>query len=293
MIEYQCVIILPFSIGFLVADQNLPLSSIDTPVSDLPLVSVFMPVYNQAHYVAASLDSVINQTYENFEIVISDDCSHDLTPIIVKQYAEKYPDKIRFYKLSNENLGNKHFELLLKQCKGDYVCMFSGDDIMYPEKIKKQMYDVLRLGLSFHGHSVDCINASGQIFSEMGTTENRFFRSNSSLILNGNPTAGCSWLVRRSFAHFNQSLGFLHDLDMVIKVLGAGRLGYICVEKLGAYRVTNTSWSKNLSWNDYLRSYTNLLKAWIQSKMYSECVWLVLRVLVRLPKLPLKILKMK
>ena len=258
-----------------------------------PLVSVFMPVYNHELYVVSALNSVLNQTYENFEIVISDDCSHDLTPIIVKQYAEKHPDKIRFYKLSNENLGSKHFELLLKQCKGDYVCMFSGDDIMYPEKIEKQMHDVLRLGLSFHGHSVDCINASGQIFSEMGATENLFFRNNGSLILNGNPTAGCSWLVRRSFAHFNQSLGFLHDLDMVINVLGAGRLGYVSTDKLGAYRITETSWSRNLNWKDYFNAYFNLTKAWFQSKMYSECLWLTLRALIRLPKLPLKISRMK
>ena len=262
-------------------------------VSKYPLVSVFMPVYNQELYITAALDSVLCQTYQNYEIVISDDCSHDLTPVIVGQYAEKFPEKIRFHKLSNHNLGGRHFELLLKECKGDYVCMFAGDDIMYPEKIQRQMDDVQRFGLSFHGHSVDCIDEFGVTFSEMGAPKDQFNRGNCKLILNGIPAAGCSWLVKRSHAKFDQSLGFLHDFDMVIRVLRAERLGYICTEKLGAYRVTKKSWSRNLNWRNYLRSYSNLLNVWLKSKMYSECVWLILRVLARLPARALKLLKLK
>lgn len=281
------------SAGEVVIDQNSALNINDEQDDNQPLVSVFMPVYNQELYIAAALDSILSQTYKNYEIVISDDCSRDLTPIIVKQYADKFPEKIRFYKLSNENLGSRHFELLLKQCKGEYVCLFSGDDIMYPEKIKQQMNDVLRFGLSFHAHSVDCIDGQGVIFSEKLALKNQFFKGNSNFIVNGTPTAGCSWLVKRSLAKFDQSLGFLHDLDMVICALRDKRLSYVCAEKLGAYREIETSWSKNLNWKDYLRAYSNLTKAWIKSKMYSECLWLALRVLLRLPKLPFKIAKMK
>jgi teichuronic acid biosynthesis glycosyltransferase TuaG len=274
-------------------NQDKPLAVNEAQVIRQPLVSVFMPVYNQEQYIAAALDSILKQAYENYEIVISDDCSHDLTPIIVQQYADKFPEKIHFYKLSNKNLGSKHFELLLKQCKGDYVCLFAGDDIMYPEKIKRQMDDVLRFGLSFHGHSVDCINELGAIFSEMRVPNDQFFSSNGNFIINGIPTAGCSWLVKRSHAKFDHNLSFLHDFDMVIRVLRGRSLGYICTEKLGAYRVTETSWSRNLKWKDYLRAYLNLTKAWMQSKMYTECLWLVLRILIRVVKLPLKILEKK
>ena len=270
-------------------DQDKYSTENEVQVSAQPLVSVFMPVYNQEFYVAAALESALKQTYKNYEIVISDDCSDDSTPIIVKQYADKFPEKIRFYKLSNENLGTRHFELLLKKCKGDYVCMFSGDDIMYPEKIRRQMDDVLQFRLSFHGHSVDCIDGLGGIFSEMGVPKDRIFSSNSNFIVNGVPVAGCSWLVKRSHAGFDKSLSFLHDFDMVIRTLQNKRIGYVCSEKLGAYRVTENSWSRNLNLQSYFRAYFNLTKAWIQSRMYSECLWLVLRLLVRLPKLKLKI----
>lgn len=250
-----------------------------------PLVSVFMPVFNQELYVASALESVLNQTYENYEIVISDDCSHDSTPSIVKQYADQFPEKIRFLKLSNHNLGGKHFELLLKECKGDYVCLFSGDDIMYPEKIRRQIDDVLKFGLCFHSHSVDCINAQGDAFSENQVVKNQLFRGSGKLIVEGIATSGCSWLVKRSHARFDQSLGFLHDFDMVIRVLRADGLGYACAEKLGAYRVTKNSWSRNIKWHNYFSAYLNLTKSWIQSKMYLECLLLAKRLLVRLPKL--------
>jgi len=154
----------------------------DALVSDkypsLPLVSVFMPVYNQESYVAAAIDSVLQQTYENLEIVISDDCSHDLTPVIVKQYAEKFPEKIKFYKLADKNLGKDHFEALLKKCTGEYVCMFAGDDLMYPQKIYQQINKTLELDLSFHGHSVECINNEGDVFNKISSGKNILLRGN-------------------------------------------------------------------------------------------------------------------
>ncbi len=247
-----------------------------------PLVSVFMPVYNQEHYVAAALDSVLQQTYENYEIIISDDCSNDLTPIIVKQYAEQFPQKIHFHKLSNKNLGDTHFHLLLEKCKGDYVCMFSGDDLMYPEKIARQIEDVVKFDLSFHGHAVDCVDKFGVIFGEISIPKKKIFNGNVDFILNGAATAGCSWMIKRSFIKFNQSLGFLHDFDMVVRALGDHRIGYLSDKKMGAYRVTKESWSRNLKINDYFSSYLGLVRFWVQDNMYSECLWLILGLFKRI-----------
>ncbi len=248
-----------------------------------PMVSVFMPVYNQERYICAALDSVLTQNYPNFEIVISDDCSIDSTPLIVKNYADKFPEKIKFYKLSDKNLGgDKHFELLLQKCRGDYVCMFAGDDIMYPKKISNQMSEILKFNLSCHGHSVDCIDKDGIIFSEISNANNKFFFGNKSLILNGVPAAASSWIVKKEFVSFNPTIGFLHDFDMIIKVLKNGRVGYMSNQKLGAYRITSASWSRNLKMQDYLMAYTKLLLAWIKSKMYLESFFLIVRVLIKI-----------
>jgi len=263
-------------------------------VINTPLVSVFMPVYNQERYIAAALDSVLNQTYKNYEIVISDDCSQDSTPIIVKQYADKFPEKINFYKLTNKNLGgDAHFELLLKKCKGDYVCMFSGDDIMYPEKIDRQMSEIIEFDLACHGHAVNCIDESGEIFGEIQQTKNKFYTRNKTFIVDGVPAVATSWIVKRSCAQFNPTLGFLHDLDMIVRALRSGRLGYVSRDKLGAYRISSSSWSRNLNWKNYFVSFSNLFIVWIKSKMYTECIWLILRVSIRLPRRLLEILTKK
>ncbi len=262
-----------------------------TVSTDLPLVSVFMPVYNQELYIAAAIDSVLQQSYENYEIVISDDCSSDQTPVIVEQYAKKFPEKIKLQKLANKNLGQAHFEALLKRCRGEYVCMFSGDDIMYPDKIERQIIKVLELGLSFHGHAVDCIDKNGIIFSEICPQKNFYIKSNYKLIITGIPVAGCSWLVKKSCVEFAQSLSFLHDFDMVIKCLRFGRSGFISNEKLGQYRITQESWSRNLSWRNYLYAYFNLLISWIKYQMYLEIFFLLLRVIMRLQKRLINILR--
>jgi teichuronic acid biosynthesis glycosyltransferase TuaG len=259
-----------------------------------PLVSVFMPVFNQERYVAAALDSALNQTYQNYEIVISDDCSVDSTPIIVNKYAEEFPEKINFYKLTNKNLGgDAHFELLLEKCKGEYVCMFSGDDIMYPEKISQQMKEIMQFDLACHGHAVNCINESGAIFSEIQNSENKFYTGNKGFIIDGVPAVATSWIVKRSYAQFNPALGFLHDLDMMVKVLRNGRICYVSTDKLGAYRIASSSWSRNLNWKNYLITFSNLLIDWFKSGMYTECIWMILRILVRLPSKLLKNLKKK
>ena len=59
----------------------------------LPKVSILCPVYNAERFISATLDSILEQDYENLQIVIADDCSSDGTANIVKRYAAKYPDK--------------------------------------------------------------------------------------------------------------------------------------------------------------------------------------------------------
>lgn len=246
-----------------------------------PLVSVIMPVYNQELYVAAAINSVLGQTYENFEIVISDDCSKDQTSVIVTRYAEKFQEKVKFYRLANMNMGGAaHFAALFTKCKGDYICIFSGDDIMYPDKIKRQIGDMLKYQLSFHGHAVDCIDESSNIIGEIKIQESKFYAKNYGLIMGGIKSAAASWMIKKTHAHLDPRVGFLHDFDTGIRAIRNGGYGYISKDKLGAYRIISSSWSRNLSWRNYVYGYTNLLKSWVGSKMYLESITLFLKLLI-------------
>lgn len=109
-----------------------------------PLVSVFLPTYNQQKFVAASIDSVVNQDYDNLEIVIGDDCSKDNTWQIVQEYQSRYPEKIKAFR-NHKNFGiTGNCNEILKRCTGKYVAFTAGDDLFLPGKISRQVESMSR-----------------------------------------------------------------------------------------------------------------------------------------------------
>ena len=106
---------------------------------DGPLVSVFMPTYNHENFIAEAIESVLCQTYKNYEIVIGDDCSTDATWDIVTQYQNKYPEKIIAFR-NEKNIGiTNNCNKILRRCSGKYIAFTSGDDLFLPDKLAKQV----------------------------------------------------------------------------------------------------------------------------------------------------------
>ncbi len=104
-----------------------------------PLVSIALRSFNQKDFLKESLDSVLAQSYQNIEIIVADDASTDGSQSLITDYQEQYPGKI-FPILNENNLGHtKNLNKALFACKGKYVSIFDGDDIMHPQKIEKQV----------------------------------------------------------------------------------------------------------------------------------------------------------
>ncbi len=102
------------------------------------LVSIIMPLYNCEKYIAETINSVLLQTYTNWELLIVDDCSTDNSVEIVKEFAQK-DARIKLYEFE-QNVGvatarNKAIEL----SKGRYIAFLDSDDIWLPEKLVKQI----------------------------------------------------------------------------------------------------------------------------------------------------------
>ena len=95
------------------------------------LVSVVIPVYNSEKYLEECLDSILNQTYENIEIIAIDDGSEDSSLDILK----KYSNKIRIFSQENQGLASS-LNLGVSKIKGNWLKWFSPDDIMYPYMIE-------------------------------------------------------------------------------------------------------------------------------------------------------------
>ena len=107
-----------------------------------PYVSVIIPVYNGANYLAEAIDSVLNQTYKNFEIIVINDGSSDSGA--TKKVAESYGNMIRYYEKENGGVSSA-LNFGIKVMKGEYFSWLSHDDIYYSEKLEREV-DVLRNG---------------------------------------------------------------------------------------------------------------------------------------------------
>lgn len=103
------------------------------------LVSVVIPTYNQIEFVRETFDSVLAQDYPCLEIIITDDGSEDGTSDVIEEYAARYPEKIVAV-LSGKNTGiAANFNRGLNKVRGEYIAWLGGDDLMFPEKIRKQV----------------------------------------------------------------------------------------------------------------------------------------------------------
>ncbi len=100
------------------------------------LVSIIMPVYNGEKYLKEAIDSILYQTYTNFEFIIIDDCSTDQSVKIISSYTDS---RIHFHQ-NNENLNLiKTLNLGLHVAKGDYIARMDQDDISMFDRIEKQV----------------------------------------------------------------------------------------------------------------------------------------------------------
>lgn len=105
---------------------------------NIPLVSVICLCYNHEKFVIESLNSVLNQTYPNIELLIADDYSTDDSVTTIKTWLENHP-KIP-YIFNTTNKGNtKTFNSIYKKSKGDYIIDLAADDVLEPDCISKQM----------------------------------------------------------------------------------------------------------------------------------------------------------
>lgn len=103
--------------------------------SSKPIVSVIIPNYNNQTYIKDTIDSVLNQTYKHYEIIIIDDKSTDNSASIIQNIAKKYPNKIKFIQ-NKRNLGTyKSLNKGLKYMTGDYFTILGSDDTFHKDRL--------------------------------------------------------------------------------------------------------------------------------------------------------------
>lgn len=113
---------------------------------DYGLVSVIMPCYNSAEYIGDSIDSVIAQTYENWELIIIDDCSTDNSLEIIEKYKDT---RIRILRNSENSGAAVSRNNGIDTAQGRYIAFLDSDDLWLPEKLSHQLEYMQARGCRF------------------------------------------------------------------------------------------------------------------------------------------------
>ena len=109
----------------------------------LPLVSVMMPAYNVQDYIAVAIESILNQTYANIELIVVNDGSNDGTANVVRKYAQK-DERVKFIdRTQNKGIAFTRNECI-SYCKGRYIACMDSDDIALPSRIEVQISAMLK-----------------------------------------------------------------------------------------------------------------------------------------------------
>tara|TARA_R110001606_G_scaffold389553_1_gene555756 strand:- start:11502 stop:12302 length:801 start_codon:yes stop_codon:yes gene_type:complete len=109
-----------------------------------PIISIIIPAYNAASYIRLTLDSAINQTFKDFEVLVINDCSADNTATIVESYCVT-DKRVKLINLSNNKgapAGPRNIGV--REAKGRWIAFLDADDIWHPQKLERQI-DLLNL----------------------------------------------------------------------------------------------------------------------------------------------------
>ncbi|WP_235807277.1 glycosyltransferase family 2 protein [Loigolactobacillus rennini] len=129
-----------------------------------PLVSVIMPVYNSEQFVGKAIQSVQKQTYSNWELVITDDCSKDKTVPYIKQYINK-DKRIKLFELKNNSGAAVARNTCLDRATGRFIAFLDSDDLWHAEKLDKQVKFMLAHDFAFTFTGYDFIGHTNKVIS--------------------------------------------------------------------------------------------------------------------------------
>lgn len=204
------------------------------------LISIVMPSYNSALTIKESIDSVLSQTYKNWELLITDDCSSDDTLAILHGYSQS-DSRIRIFQ-NEENSGagvsrNKSIEM----ASGVYIAFLDSDDIWMPEKLEKQVEFMDKNGyaLTYTSYQKFDKNGPGKIISPPLTV-------NYSELLYSN-VIGCltaMYDVDKLGKQYMPLIRKRQDMGLWLKILKTCNQAYCLPEVLALYR-SDTGMTQN------------------------------------------------
>jgi glycosyltransferase involved in cell wall biosynthesis len=207
------------------------------------LVSIALCTYNGARYLAEQLDTLVNQTYPNLEIIVVDDCSTDETFTILTDYASKYP-QFKIYRNEN-NLGfTANFERAVTLCNGELIALCDQDDLWHPQKIELQA-EAIKDNI-FVYHDSEFIHEDGTSMNKkMSDLMNLYRGDQPEAFLFFNCVSGHAILMKKVLpdAALPLKKGYFHDWWLAYVATNIGKIDFIpqCLVKYRQHDKSETN----------------------------------------------------
>lgn len=128
----------------------------------MPQVSVIMPVFNCQDFVTQGIESVLNQTYQDFELIIVDDGSADDTKTIVSRIANEHPAKIMFLSHEHNKGAAAARNTAIRKSKAEILMFCDADDIQHPQRLETTLQTMLETGVDMVFHDCEMIDSNGE-----------------------------------------------------------------------------------------------------------------------------------
>jgi len=243
-----------------------------------PKVSIVIPAYNAANYLAEAIDSALAQTYSNIEIIVVNDGSKDNGE--TARVAAEYGDKIRYFEKENGG-SSSALNYGIRNMTGEWFSWLSHDDLYYPQKIEREIEELngvkedICKNIFFSAD--DLINETGAIIrkaniKKANKKKKKIDNLKGNEYLVAEPTKynfhGCSCLIHKQVFEeiglFDENLTLINDSDMWYRLYANGYILNYVPEALVKGRIHKKQISRKIGF-----SYNNAEQDWFWNKLFS------------------------
>lgn len=233
------------------------------------MVSIITPSFNSSRFIAESIESVLNQTYQNWELLITDDCSIDNSVEIIASYTNK-DSRIRLFPLKSNVGAAAARNVSIKNSTGRYIAFLDSDDIWMPEKLERQIAFMQQKGYAFTCSAYDQMTEQGEKLNKIvvvpqNISYHQYLR---------NTIIGCLTVTIDRYQTGDFTMPIIrssHDMALWLLIMKRGFKCYGFNEVLATYRlVTTSNSSKKISAaKDVWKVYTEMENLTVFEALYN------------------------
>jgi len=209
------------------------------------MISIITATYNSSKEVLETYQSIKEQSYRNWEWLITDDCSTDNTFVIIRELMQQ-DNRINAFKNNNNSGAAVSRNNSLSHAKGDFIAFIDSDDLWLPEKLEKQLF-FMNKNIDFSFTAYELIDEQGgKMNLTVDTKQSGFFTYED--MLRKKATLGCSTVMLRRDAFQDTTMPLLRtgqDYATWLKLLKTGVNAHLLNEILTSYRIMPNSISRN------------------------------------------------